>query len=174
MELRLDIMHDVKAGGTRGGSLELGEMVGWSGSLEDFRRLEILKVGGYALGVLREAWRRGEDGVDGAGFVENLLPSCIREVTFWEPEGSWAMALRRLAEVVALLKVERYPDLLSVVVAPVPDNEMPREWEAKDEWLRASGDLEKQFRRAGVRFEAQGLRGREPAGPFEMRNPFQF
>jgi len=84
------------------------------------------------------------------------------------------MAWRRLAEVVALLKVERYPNLLSVVVAPVPDNEMPREWKAKHEWLRASGELENQFQTAGVRFEIQEGRGNEPAGPFEMGNPFQF
>ncbi|KAK5656917.1 hypothetical protein OQA88_3439 [Cercophora sp. LCS_1] len=177
-EVRLDIVYNKSPGENRGARLEL-ELggLGWSGSLEEFRRLEILKVGHYALRVLEEACRRSENGVDGGvhgdGFVENLLPSSIREVTFWEPEGRWAVALQLLAEAVAW-NPERYPDLLSVVVAPVPDNEQPREWKDKDEWLRSSAELEKQFQRAGVRFEAQGVRGQEPAGPFEMQNPFQF
>ena len=145
-----------------------------AGSIGEFTRLEVLKVGGYALGVLEEMWR--ESGGDHDGFVEKLLPRGIQEVTFWEPEGSWMGALRQLAGVLALVKQARFPDLVSVVVAPVPESDVDifREWKAKEDWLRASGELVKQFQGAGVRFEVQGERGREPAGPFELRNPFQF
>ena len=176
-ELRVDVICDSGEWEGEGGDMGMrAKLEGCSGSLKEFKQLEVLKVGGYALEVLEKEGKRsnGENGVDRDGFVGSLLPSSIREVTFWEPEGSWMMAWRRLAEVVALLKVERYPNLLSVVVAPVPDNEMPREWKAKHEWLRASGELENQFQTAGVRFEIQEGRGNEPAGPFEMGNPFQF
>ncbi|KAK0620754.1 hypothetical protein B0T14DRAFT_567485 [Immersiella caudata] len=172
-EVRLDVMHDGKAGGSTGGSLEFGGMPAWCGSLREFGRLEVLKVGNYALKVLREAWRRGQNNVEEDGFVDSLLPGCIREVTFWELDECWMDELRRLADVVAS-RPERYPNLTSVVVTHVPEDEMPREWKAKDEWLSASEDLEEQFRRAELRFEVKGVRGQKPVGPFETRSLFQF
>ena len=170
-EIRLDIMHDMRPGGIIAQDKQDEE---FSGSLDEFRRLKVLKVGNYALKVLEELWkRRAGSGNGGGGFLENLLPSCIREVAFWEPEKSWIVPLERLARVMAL-NPQRYPDLLSVIVAPTPDNELSSKWAAKDAWLRAGWDLKQQFDWAGVLFEAQKMHVRERAGPFELQNPFQF
>lgn len=51
-------------------------------SLQDFCRLEVLKVDLHALGVLRQAWLRDNPRARIDSFLEQLLPASIREVTF--------------------------------------------------------------------------------------------
>ncbi|KAK4448932.1 hypothetical protein QBC34DRAFT_464132 [Podospora aff. communis PSN243] len=162
-EVRLDVLKD-----GWDGELRLGRLGWWS--LGGFGMLEVLKVGAFALEVLREAWRGRRGFVDGGlggddeGFVRGLLPRSIREVTLWEPSGELVGGMMSLAGVVAQ---GEYPGLKRVVVAPTEliADRWHEEWVGQGEWLRASGELQRAFARSGVVFEVQtdriygGVRG---------------
>lgn len=89
--MKLDIADDT-------GKLEVGESGWWS--LKEFGRLEMLKVGRFALQVLREA-RRSDRPTGEDEFLNGLLPSGIRELTLWEPDEDLLEAMRELARSVA-------------------------------------------------------------------------
>ncbi|KAK5657377.1 hypothetical protein OQA88_2947 [Cercophora sp. LCS_1] len=165
-EVRLDVLRSDD-------DLEVGRLGWWS--LEGFVKLEVLKMGEFALDVLREAWRErrrflGFQGVDDGGFVRGLLPRRIKEVTLWEPDGALVGGMKALAEAV---RQGEYPDLKQVVVAP-PDLMSDRwydGWAGESEWSRASAHLRKAFARSGVVFEVQTERVYGVLGPSWERCP---
>ena len=169
-EVRLDIHQ----GDTRhGGEILPVGLLGWS-SLMEFERLEVLKVGNFALSAVRDAWIREtrNEGRGAEGFLEGLLPWGIREVTLWQPDGDLIMAVRRLAEVAVM---GRYRELERVIVGPSEVSEIEWSvWEGREEWLRASLELQLEFERDGVTFEAYGQGAQALGGPFPWLNPYRF
>jgi len=123
--------------------------------LSNFEKLEVLKVGKLPLTTLRAAFGWDNPRGDEDGFLEEMLPSGIRELTLWEPGQDLLSAVKRLVTSVAL---GRYPDLRRMVVAPA---EVPVSATSAEDWLRddqlvwkkAEDELRKASEKVGARFE---------------------
>ncbi|KAK0744753.1 hypothetical protein B0T21DRAFT_358316 [Apiosordaria backusii] len=141
-ELRLDIRSDT----------ELGE--GERDGLKDFERLEVLKVDGRSLSVLRAAWKRRNRHAKMDSFLSAFFPPDIREVTLWDLDGvEMYEAMTRFARVVA---VRRYPKLETVLLAPreaLSKRHEFDEWHNLLEWPAIEDELEGEFSKGGVRFK---------------------
>lgn len=167
-EIRLDILR-----GEGDYVMEVGRLKWYT--LDRFEKLEVLKVGEFALQVLREKWRSRQPvpPANDDGFLEGLFPKTIREVTFWEPDGGLVGSMPRFAAAVAQGEC---PDLKRVVIAP-PENMSDRwfpGWLGQSEWVGASGDLHRAFARSGVVFEVQTERADGIRGPFWGGGPSVF
>lgn len=167
-EIRLDILR-----GEGDYVMEVGRLKWYT--LDRFEKLEVLKVGEFALQVLREKWRSRQPvpPANDDGFLEGLFPKTIREVTFWEPDGRLVGSMPRFAAAVAQGEC---PDLKRVVIAP-PENMSDRwfpGWLGQSEWVGASGDLQRAFARSGVLFEVQTERADSIRGPFLGGGPSVF
>ncbi|KAH8904690.1 hypothetical protein BR93DRAFT_829779 [Coniochaeta sp. PMI_546] len=144
-QIRLDIRDD----------LPLGH--GNRSSMRDFGSLQVLKVNGHALAVLRQAWLRENPRARIDSFLSQLLPASITDVTFWRLDGALAPAMTRLAKVAA---VGRYPNLRSVVLAPSELSDRGYEdWPNYSAWDTVRDALEEEFARGGVRFTVSGTSG---------------
>jgi hypothetical protein len=137
-EIRLDIRDDLPLG--RADRL----------SLQDFVQLQVLKVDGHALNVLREAWQRKNPRARIDSFLSQLLPSSIREVTFWRLDIALSAAMLRLAKVASL---GRYPELRNVVLSPSERSDRScEEWPNFSAWEGVEAVLKEDFARGGVNF----------------------
>lgn len=160
-EVRLDIcrVYDQE------GEWSLGR-VEWS-SLGDFEKLEVLKVGEYALEVLKQAWQTKTDEVGMGGFFEDLVPRGIKEVTLWQPGADLIPAVRRLGDAVTR---GLFSALEKVVVAPTGRVD----WIDESDWRNARVELQGVFERRRVKFEVETKAAYPPTGPFFVLNPYQF
>jgi hypothetical protein len=143
-------------------------------SLADFERLELLKVGDYALEVLKRAWRRENKEASGiGGFLEDFLPRGIKEVTLWEPGNELVPAMRRLADKVAW---GRYPALDKITASP-PErmDAYYGDWKDQEIWLRSRAELQSAFGRSRAQFEVDTERASYGhRSPFHQLDPYQF
>ncbi|KAF4180591.1 hypothetical protein CNMCM7927_001130 [Aspergillus lentulus] len=83
-------------------------------TLRDFAHLEILKVNGIALQALYKVWAHHNRHGSMEGFVYQVFPSTIKELTIWDPHASLIEAVRLLAREAVR---ERYPRLARVTVS---------------------------------------------------------
>jgi len=167
-EIRLDILRD-------DGEyvMEVGRLKWYT--LDRFKKLEVLKVGEFALQVLREKWRSRQPipPTNDDGFLEGLSPKSIKEVTFWEPDGGLVESMRRFA---GAATQGEYSDLKRLAAAP-PEQMSDRYfegWRGESEWVRASEDLQRAFARSGVVFKVQTKRVYSIRGPFSGGRPTTF
>lgn len=117
-------------------------------SLEGFERLEVLKIGPGMLWALWSAWNREHPGRDRNGFLEEMFPVGVREVTIWEPSREFRAGLERLAGAVARF---RYPRLGRVVIAR-PETVTSGYWDQNMDgfWEGARVGLQKAFEAVGM------------------------
>lgn len=148
LALRVDTLREISLDVR--GDLPLGE--GDRCSLSDFAQLQVLRVDGHSLNVLRQAWLRQNHHARIDSFLSQLLPRSIRHVTFWRLDGALTDAMLRLAKVVS---VGRYPNLKSVTLAPSARADRPEydEWPNASAWNAVLDDLVQVFGKRGVRFE---------------------
>jgi len=142
-------------------------------SLADFERLELLKVGEYALEALKRAWRRKNKEVSGmGGFLEDFLPQGIKEVTLWEPGSDLVPAMRRLADKAAW---GRYLALDKITVSPPERMDTYYEgWKDQEFWLRSRAELQSAFGRGRAQFEVKTEQAYGQRHPFSRVDPYQF
>lgn len=150
-----EVKLDINPMAYDGEMMELGSVR--LGSLRKFERLEVLKVGDFALQLIRERWEEENRGRMGKeSFLEGFFPKGIREVTLWWPDGEMVPVVRRLAEVV---KLGEYPMLRRFTVAPSQMEDVEFDgWGTRDNqvvWRNNREELRGVFGRGGVEFEVQ-------------------
>ncbi|PKX97281.1 uncharacterized protein P174DRAFT_363968 [Aspergillus novofumigatus IBT 16806] len=83
-------------------------------TLRDFAHLEILKVNSFALQALYKVWTHHNRHGSMEGFVYQVFPSAIVELTIWDPYASLIEAVRLLARESAR---EQYPHLARITIS---------------------------------------------------------
>jgi hypothetical protein len=91
--------------------LPLGDGDRWS--IQDFDKLQVLKVNGHAVSALLQNWKAMNPHMETQSFLQQFLPASIENFVLWDPDAAYIPDLSNLANSVS---GGHYPRLKSITV----------------------------------------------------------